>query len=275
MKGIQIVTKWIITLSVVFASAWSTADTLKFSAKEVSSYGHIGGHPSLNFNEARDVELVIGEIESTLPGEPLDIQKLVVKFPYANDLVVTGFKLNQSGEYTAIVRNAWIYKAVVVTLRLNDFFYSEHRIDIRADILHSESNIDSAFSVSPDSNFQLFDAFAILENSNPKVLADRITFNYQDKPLTLKVYKDFKLGSVSEPVFDVNINWLGHGVADIVEAAYIPSSEIYNFSMVKVEVSELETGFPKLIFTAKDQFGGVFAFDKPLQDLLMNANLAY
>jgi hypothetical protein len=255
-------------IAVAMTCASAIAETLTFKTSELSGapLGHV--YPGLDLQGITDVRIVAGDDSELVDGRLQSIKSVEFVFPNANNLVVKNLKSNGS-EYVGVADDAWVYSGVRVALHIEDTFSDNARFDAHVNVVESENKLNN----QPPSNFNsaLFDVHGILKDDREKILADTVSFDHEGKPLTLSVFRNMTANENNEPMINVNINWQGHGVADVQAFSQFPREELHNMKLIGINVPNPTDPQPTVEYSLIDKQGMVIKLEKTLEWLKSEA----
>lgn len=258
MKGIHPLFRLTGLLCLMCINAFAYSDLLKFEVNQPSVYSNYTV-PAIDFSNPTSVELIAGNIDGLDEGYPYGghletLRELEIVFPNANNLVVTNLEHVENGRYVAVVEDAWIYKSVLVSVETFGPLMEMGDMLVRAFILDSNSNIAEQLNNPEESDYLLFDLYGSLIDIRPRALADRVTVNYQGKKLTIKAFRNLKVGEYNSKI-DLNINWLGHGNVDTLSYISLPIESLYSEKVIAVNITGLDTESPMVVYTLQAPWG--------------------
>jgi hypothetical protein len=194
------------------------AATSKFKVEMPSSSTYFM-FPGLDLNNLENIALTVSS-DSASPDYNID--RMELKFPNANDLVVNNFKRGPtSNTFYAIANDKWVFRRLIVELSMRSQKpTSGEPIDINVFIADAD-NFNSNYFMPPQGEL-LVTASGILVDVTPNPIADNQSVNVDYKRLNMKLYQRAEDSIVPPNVgsgFKVEMNWMGHGVRTV----YLPT----------------------------------------------------
>ncbi|MEY8199903.1 MAG: hypothetical protein RPS47_11735 [Colwellia sp.] len=220
-----------IALLIACGSSLSSHADSTYQLDQINSFT-TGLYPALDLGNATST--ILETSISNNVSNDTSVDKLTITFPEANDLIATGFKFN-GNEYVSVVDDAWVFSKVLVSIYISPNPSEASPVHITLSVMDSESNLNA--STQDVNTLSLLAGIdGQLKDVTLKTLADTVTTEYQDKALTLNLYRDLK-SDMGATAFDLSISWLGHGGASIKLPAPIPSNEMSQYSAVSLTLN--------------------------------------
>ncbi|HWV15591.1 MAG TPA: hypothetical protein VN030_09160 [Cellvibrio sp.] len=148
-------------------------------------------------------------------GESNDVDSLdslVITFPELEKLVVKNFRKLDDRRFRAVVANFWIYKEVIVEVRVSEW-YTDANVDI--EVYVSEKGV----FVNPENGskgLRILNAHGSLRDVTPTRVADIEKTILEGKSISLSLRDRVSVFDRYNAGFVVNTSWLGHGNKDII-----------------------------------------------------------
>jgi len=258
-------------LSISFAALNVNAEKITFDSGNVVGSSFPTLYSKINLENISSVKVIAGDSEDSINGKFSTIESVELVFPYSDNLIVKGLKRINDFEYYGTVEDAWIYKSLTVRMNILNDSSGGDQFDIAVFIDEKDSNIGEV--QEPDWESIIYDTSGLLVDSRERKLADTTTVKFEDKDLTLNVYKDLKKSN-SQSGIDVSIDWLGHGSADTLFELWYPMEEIYKHKVIAVKITEEDPLDPKVIFTVLENGDYSIDLEIGLVDLLGSSGLS-
>ncbi|MEH6347575.1 MAG: hypothetical protein V7785_20940 [Bermanella sp.] len=257
-----------LAVGVTLFSMSSLAATINYELENISS-GSQSYYPNLNLSDVKNVNITANVNESAPLDHP-EITSIELVFPYANSVSVTDLKFNGT-EYIGRIEDAWIYKSLLVRFSTPSMLREGEMVDIAFYIEEETNNLNNSsvpYSFTP----ALVDASGVLKDVSLRNLSDTETIHYQGKDLIANLYQDLKIQQ-QNPGFDLNLNWLGHGTANVFIPAPFPIDSMYQNTVKSVAFSDEQTESPILHVIFSNSAGGTDEIQYDLNNLLMEGGL--
>ncbi len=214
--------KLALSACLVAASAFSIAEVLKFEAdkSEISS-NSTSPYSRLNLDDLENIKMNLDVNDKGIPT----LTRLELVFPYADNLIATNFKKSDN-KLTAVVRNIWVFREVLVELENDDLMNRKH-VKVKLYLVENQNLLNSATSFI-DVGPVMFNASAELVDITPNPVADVVTTVVDGKRAILTLYKN----PVDENKFQVKIKWLGHGEEIVlIDKVYYDNFDAYAINL--------------------------------------------
>ncbi len=240
----------------VLTPCLSFGETLTFKSEDIF-FGYNFVYPNLELQSISDVDV---RVEKTLIDnghEPeFSIKNIEFKFPFANNLKVSGFeKLEGTNDtYRAIVTSPWVFKKVMVEVMALDFSQDQNMV-VSVSVVENSSNINSITQVE---GARLFGGSLKLVDVSPNKVVDVLHTSYLGKALTLRLYDKTLIDTVQ-----IQAVWMGHGTQILNLIA--PTHP--NMTPVAL-LSETIDGDQRIKVSMTDGFGIIDSPDESLHLLL-------
>lgn len=175
--------------------------------------------PGLDLNNIENIALTVSS-DNASPDYSID--RMELRFPNANDLVVNNFKKGQtSNTFYAIANDKWVFRKLIIELNMSSQKpTSGESIDVNVFIADADHFNNNYFM--PPQGELLVTASGMLVDVTPNPIADNQSVSVDYKRLNMKLYQRPEDSVVPPNVgsgFKVVMNWMGHGV----RTAYLPT----------------------------------------------------
>lgn len=196
-------------------------------------------YPGLDLNAAKTATITVIKNTQTSPPE---LTRLEITFPSAATLTATNFKI-VNGRYRALVKDAWIYRQVMVEIPMLD---PRSRAPFQADVFISErNNVINPEMETPGQ--RLFSLNGMLRDVSPNPVVDSVISTVNGKQVTLNLKER---PAVAEPGpnafgpqegFVIDSNWYGRGAKTIYFQAPFANYEFDNFIASSIQLIDIDT----------------------------------
>lgn len=230
----------LVALAATVFSLGANAATYTYEGSNLNSSSGFS-FPNL-YLHSRNAKLVF---ETGLNTPIPTLKKLSIEFPDAPDLAVSGFKSNENDprHFTAIVKNAWVFKEV----RVEVFANVERQVDdlqIRISVPDFKSNTQDESTA--DFGTELVNISGPIFDVSPKRNVDsasfrrdgkRVLLRLKDRPNTSGPYTEMP-GSG----FEVEVDWSGFGKRTLYLPTPFQENEFHRFTAVGLILEEQNYG---------------------------------
>ncbi len=218
------------------ASFNASAEVYSYETDELHNYGAQFSFPDLNLDRAT-ANLVFTSNEFSHDRK---LSKLTLDFENARDINAINFTRSHydTSLYHAVVNDAWVFKQVIVEVRLDN-----HQPSNDVEIRISVPEVTTELSDTPMTpGVELFQSNAQIFDVSRKRVADTGVFRQNQKRVLVKLLDRLSASSPYAETqgqgFELEIDWHGHGVKTIYIDAQVPESQFHQIEAVGLIIEE-------------------------------------
>ena len=159
----------------------SFAQNKIFELEEIMPYA-TPTYPNLDLHGTEEIKIITDRADS---AESTKLKRLEIHFSNANPLVATSFVRNDH-KYRAIVKNAWIYRNLIVDVHPTGHLTNFSDPVIKVYIGESNELINSA---NTKLGIKIYETSGIMKDVSSNPIVDKVSYMFQDKLAVSKLYK--------------------------------------------------------------------------------------
>ena len=199
----------LLSVSILFGAVSSFAGNITYEATSYTVYP-TPTYPNLDLNNINKVKLTSN---GELSPSDTKLLKAEFDFPNANKIIATNFK-KIGDTYRSIVKNAWIYKEVIVDITPRSDLRPQGEFTANIYVREESSNLNN-MNNTPGILIYEYNGLMIDKAYNP--IADSTSVIIDGKRAYIKLHQRFAINERgSRQGFLTTINWLGHGEFDLI-----------------------------------------------------------
>ncbi|MEJ2693408.1 MAG: hypothetical protein P8166_10210 [Candidatus Thiodiazotropha sp.] len=230
--------KAIFLSTMLLFATFAGAATSKFEAFMPSSSTYFM-FPGLDLNNIENITLTVSS-DNTSPDYTID--RMELKFPNANNLVVNNFKRGQnSGSFYAIANDKWVFRKLIVELNMPPQNpTSGEPVDINVFVANSDYFNNNYFM--PPQGELLVTASGMLVDKTPNPIADKKWVTVDYKGLNMKLYQRPENSILPPDVgsgFKVVMNWMGQGERTVYLPTPFSQQDYDKFKAVSLNFTDI------------------------------------
>ncbi|MBL4799323.1 MAG: hypothetical protein JKY50_18115 [Oleispira sp.] len=197
----------LLSISMLLSAASSFGGNITYEADPYTIYP-TPTYPNLDLNSISKVKLT-----SNGESSPLETQLLRVEFdfPNANKIIATNFK-KIGDTYRSVVKNAWIYKEIIVDITPRSVFRSHGEFTANIYVREQSSNLNDMNNAP---GIQIYEYNGLMMDKTYNKTADSTSVIIDGKRAYIKLHQRWAINERgSRQGFLISVNWLGHGEFD-------------------------------------------------------------